>query len=96
MIYIILWPLGAIVVAGLAAAKGRSGLGWFALSLVISPIVAGLIVLFVEDRSPKAQALKAQYLARQQTKTCPRCAECVKRKALVCRFCGYSFEQQHP
>ncbi len=25
------------------------------------------------------------------TKVCPRCAETVKRAALVCRFCGYEF-----
>jgi hypothetical protein len=27
------------------------------------------------------------------TKTCPRCAEEVKPAAVVCRFCGYNFEQ---
>jgi ribosomal protein L37E len=26
------------------------------------------------------------------TKTCPRCAETVQGAALVCRFCGYSFD----
>lgn len=27
-------------------------------------------------------------------KVCPRCAETVKAKALVCRFCGYDFEKK--
>lgn len=27
----------------------------------------------------------------EATKSCPRCAERVKRAALVCRYCGYEF-----
>jgi hypothetical protein len=29
-------------------------------------------------------------------KTCPRCGEIVKKKAVACRFCEYSFEESRP
>ncbi len=30
------------------------------------------------------------------TKTCPQCAEHVQGAALVCRFCGHRFDEEHP
>jgi hypothetical protein len=36
---------------------------------------------------------KAQKVAAEM-KVCPRCAESVKSQALVCRFCGFEFDQQ--
>lgn len=29
----------------------------------------------------------------EDTKACPRCAERVKKEALVCRFCGHEFDE---
>lgn len=31
--------------------------------------------------------------SKVDSKVCPRCAETVKKKALVCRYCGYEFEE---
>lgn len=31
------------------------------------------------------------YVDRSDSKTCPQCAETVKRGALVCRYCGWKF-----
>jgi hypothetical protein len=39
------WGTLSLVNAGLAQAKGRSGLGWWALSLLIGPLATLLIVL---------------------------------------------------
>jgi hypothetical protein len=47
---IILFYFGLAIVIGVAASyRGRSGFGWFLLSLVISPILTGLL-LFVMPR----------------------------------------------
>ncbi len=42
---IFLWIMLAVVVGVAANTRGRSGLGWFLLSLLISPLIAGLLVL---------------------------------------------------
>ncbi len=42
---LLLW-LGLAMIVGVAAnTRGRSGIGWFFLSIVISPLLAGLLVL---------------------------------------------------
>lgn len=43
--YAIGWGTLMLINAGLAQAKGRSGLGWFLLSILIGPIATLLIVL---------------------------------------------------
>lgn len=47
--YYIGWGTLALINAGLAQGKNRSGLNWFILSLFIGPL-ATLILLFVEKR----------------------------------------------
>lgn len=44
------WGTLALINAGLAQAKGRSGLGWFLLSLLMGPIATLLLVLFPDLR----------------------------------------------
>jgi hypothetical protein len=43
--YVVGWGTLALINAGLAQAKGRSGLGWFLLSLLLGPIATLLIVV---------------------------------------------------
>ena len=46
--FFLLWVGFAIVVGVVASNKGRSGFGWFVLALLISPLLAGLIVLAMQ------------------------------------------------
>ncbi len=43
--YVIGWGTLALINAGLAQSKGRSGIGWFLASIVIGPIATFLIVV---------------------------------------------------
>jgi hypothetical protein len=48
------WVLLCAVVAGIANAKGRSGVQWFVGALVFSPLIMGVLVLIVPSKpSPR-------------------------------------------
>jgi hypothetical protein len=48
--YAVGWGTLSLLNAGLAQAKGRSGLGWWLLSLFLGPLATLLIVLLPELR----------------------------------------------
>ena len=43
--YVVGWGTLALINAGLAQGKNRSGLGWFLLSLLLGPVATFLLVL---------------------------------------------------
>lgn len=45
------WFTLALINAGLAQSKGRGGLNWFLLSLLLGPV--GTLVIVVTDRLPR-------------------------------------------
>ena len=45
MVIVFFWVCFAIIVGVAANTRGRSGLGWFLLAVIISPLLAGLFVL---------------------------------------------------
>jgi hypothetical protein len=49
--YIVGWGTLALINAGLAQGKNRSGLGWFLLSLVFGPFATLAIVLLDKAKS---------------------------------------------
>ncbi len=49
--YFVGWGTLSLINAGLAQAKGRSGLLWWLVSLVIGPIATFLIVVLPRDDS---------------------------------------------
>jgi hypothetical protein len=78
---ITLWFVLAVVVGIVAAALGRSGPGWFLLAVIISPLLAGIVLLLVgragvEPPSPSTHV------------KCPDCRELVLNEARVCKHCG--------
>ena len=48
--YAVGWGTLALINAGLAQAKGQSGLLWFLLSLLLGPIATLILVAFVEKK----------------------------------------------
>ena len=81
--WVILWIVFSVLTGIYASSKRRSGLGWFFLSLIISPLIAFIIVA-------------VSGLPQGALKKCPKCAEEVKVEALVCRFCGADVSQVGP
>jgi hypothetical protein len=81
MALIALWLIFSAVVATLASTRGRSSIGWFLLSLVISPLIAGLFLW--ASRNLRVNAPSSSTHVK-----CPDCAELVLKEAKVCRHCG--------
>lgn len=52
--YYLGWGTLALINAGLAQAKNRSGLGWFLASLLLGPIATLLIVAMGRGDAPQA------------------------------------------
>lgn len=78
------WFFLAVVVGIYAARRGRSGIGWFLLAALLSPLLAGLLCLAL---GPKAGAAGAKPSPDTHVK-CPECRELVLRDARKCKHCG--------
>jgi hypothetical protein len=80
--FIIGWFVFSIAVGYFATSKGRDPGRWFVIALIISPLIAGILLLISQDISEQ-EALKDG-----QLKKCPHCAENVKKEAIKCKHCG--------
>jgi len=88
LVFWFFWVVSCIVPAIIASNKGRSVFGWIALSMVISPLLGGIIIACL---TPIGAAIEQRALASGRMRKCPRCAELVKFEAQICRYCQQTF-----
>jgi hypothetical protein len=85
MTIFIFWLMFSIACGIYASNRGRSGIGWFFIAMLISPLLGLIFVAVTKDLS------KPNVAAQPGTSThvkCPACAEFVLPEASVCKHCG--------
>ncbi len=77
------WFIFSVVVGIIAGARGRSGFGYFLLSILLSPLIGGLLAIALPSRATRADAPSPDTHVR-----CPDCREMVLKDARKCKHCG--------
>lgn len=90
MEFVVGWLFLSVLVGVLASGRGRSGFGWFLISLVLSPLISGVAVLVLPKIGESAAALDelGQRITPETHVRCPDCKELVRREARKCKHCG--------
>lgn len=86
------WLLFAVVTGIAASARGRNGIGWFLLAVLLSPLI-GLLLVLVLPSQRTAHLDPAAPTADTHTR-CPDCRELVRLDARKCKHCGSALEPQ--
>jgi transposase-like protein len=86
LVFIIIWLALCIAVGFYAEGKGRSGVGIFFLSLLLSPLVGLVAALAMHPDEKRVAAARGK-------KRCSECAEFVQPEAKICRFCQHKFTE---
>lgn len=87
------WLFTAVIVAILASKRQRSGLAYFLLAVVFSPLLIGILVLVMGNARPTPMQVSVvpTDLANNDAQTrCPECRELVRVDARKCKHCGTS------
>lgn len=86
------WIIFSVVAGWIASSKGRSGVGVFFLSLLLSPLVGIIVALVMSPKVKLDEAAARSAGAAGDFRKCPYCAEAIRREAVKCKHCGSSVE----
>jgi len=81
MVILVVWLALSVAVGIAAHSKGRDETGWTLLAVLISPLIAGILVLALPPSTTKLGLKRRGLLA------CPFCAEPIQRQAKLCPHC---------
>lgn len=87
---VLLWVGLSIAVGLLAARRGRGMGAWIALSVALSPLLAGLLLLIIGPAQDHPDAAPTP----ETHVRCPDCRELVRRDARKCKHCGITLIPQ--
>ncbi len=106
MVIIVVIIVFGILGAAIASGKNRNALGW-GLLCALFPLIGLIVLLFMSKlEDEKFELAKRQFelqmqqmqqgksLSSDDTIDCPNCAETIKAKAKVCRFCQHELEAE--
>lgn len=57
-------------------------------------VFVGMVLLFVRMGAGVVNTAKETMAEKEKTKSCPYCAELIKKEAIVCRYCGRNLANQ--
>lgn len=96
MEFFFFWLFFSIIVGLMASKRQRSGFLYFLLSMLLSPLLIGILVLVLGDAKPGSLPVTVVAPvpgpgedAAPQTR-CPECRELVRVDARKCKHCGTS------
>jgi hypothetical protein len=82
---LVIWLILSVIPGVIASDKGRSGFGYFLLSVVLSPLIGLIAALVVSSNTERTEQ---RAVAQGDARKCPFCAELIKPEAVVCKHCG--------
>lgn len=83
------WLFFSIVAGVIAGSKGRSGFGYFLLSIFLSPLIGLLLAIGMPAITPETGAGGNSSQPTPDTHVkCPDCRELVLKDARKCKHCG--------
>lgn len=81
------WIGFSIAAAIYAERVGRSGFGWFCLSLLLSPLLGFILLLALPSKVARPIVVNGEVATPDTHVRCPDCKELIRKDARVCMHC---------
>ena len=84
------WVFFSVLAALFAGRRGRSWLGWFLLSLLISPLITVILLFILPNHAEPGleRDESGEVITVKSHVRCPDCRELVRHDARKCKYCG--------